>query len=150
MIAGLPGTGIGLVFFVVSALLSPIVELVALARGRSSRERWRTVSGLVLTAALVVVGITTMTAILFFASRLIASEGLSPFWRRVSDSLVMVLLAIWAASVMVVFFGLDFVRQKDHRPTAARPATAVPRHDTEASRPLALPTEAMTASQPVP
>lgn len=43
MSAGLPGFGLGGVFFIVSALLAPALELVRTARGRSSRERWRRV-----------------------------------------------------------------------------------------------------------
>jgi len=40
MTAGLPGFGLGGVFFIISALLAPFVELIMTARGRSSRARW--------------------------------------------------------------------------------------------------------------
>lgn len=43
MNAGLPGTGIGGLFYVLLALLMPVRELYLTARGRSSRERWRRV-----------------------------------------------------------------------------------------------------------
>jgi hypothetical protein len=43
MSAGLPGFGLGGLFFIVCALLAPILELARTARGRSSRERWRTI-----------------------------------------------------------------------------------------------------------
>jgi hypothetical protein len=38
--AGLPGLGLGGLFFILSALLAPAVELVRTARGRSSAEAW--------------------------------------------------------------------------------------------------------------
>lgn len=40
MTAGLPGTGIGGVFYLLSALLMPLVELVKTLRGQSSWRRW--------------------------------------------------------------------------------------------------------------
>lgn len=43
MVAGLPGTGIGGVFFLLSALLMPLVELVRTLQGRSNIRRWRVV-----------------------------------------------------------------------------------------------------------
>ncbi len=43
MNAGLPGTGLGGIFYLVLALMMPVRELYLTARGRSSRERWRLV-----------------------------------------------------------------------------------------------------------
>jgi hypothetical protein len=43
MPAGLPGTGIGGVFLIISALLMPLVELRRRVRSRSGRGRWRLV-----------------------------------------------------------------------------------------------------------
>lgn len=40
MTAGLPGTGIGGVFYLLSALLMPLFELVNTLRGQSSWSRW--------------------------------------------------------------------------------------------------------------
>ena len=40
MNAGLPGTGIGGVFYLLSALLMPFFELIQTLRGRSSWSRW--------------------------------------------------------------------------------------------------------------
>lgn len=44
MNAGLPGVGIAGLFFVVSALVMPLVELGRAITGRSSLERWRGVA----------------------------------------------------------------------------------------------------------
>ena len=41
MSAGLPGLGLGGLFFVISALLAPLFELPRLARGESSAAAWR-------------------------------------------------------------------------------------------------------------
>lgn len=41
--AGLPGTGLGGLFYVVLALCMPVVEVVRLLRGRSQPGRWRQV-----------------------------------------------------------------------------------------------------------
>ncbi len=41
MVAGLPGTGIGGIFFLLSALLMPVVEFVRTLQGRSNLRRWR-------------------------------------------------------------------------------------------------------------
>jgi hypothetical protein len=43
MSPGLPGLGLGGLFFIVTALLAPAVELVRTVRGRSSVEAWRVV-----------------------------------------------------------------------------------------------------------
>ena len=41
MAAGLPGVGIGALFFIVSALLMPVFELARTLAGRGSVARWR-------------------------------------------------------------------------------------------------------------
>jgi hypothetical protein len=44
MTAGLPGTGIGGVFYLLLAVLMPFRELVRLVRGKSSRQRWAVIA----------------------------------------------------------------------------------------------------------
>lgn len=43
MFAGLPGIGVGTLFYVLIALWMPVRELVRVARGTSSIERWRVI-----------------------------------------------------------------------------------------------------------
>jgi len=43
MTAGLPGLGLGGLFFILSALLAPLVELSRIARGRSAPGAWRAI-----------------------------------------------------------------------------------------------------------
>lgn len=59
MNAGLPGTGIGGLFYILLALVMPLRELYLTARGRSSRERWR----LVLQQLLIACGIVGSLAV---------------------------------------------------------------------------------------
>jgi hypothetical protein len=44
MTAGLPGTGIGGVFYLLLAVLMPFRELVRMLRGKSSRQRWAVIA----------------------------------------------------------------------------------------------------------
>jgi hypothetical protein len=44
MTAGLPGTGIGCMFYLISALCMPFIEMYLTCRGRSSRQRWKLVA----------------------------------------------------------------------------------------------------------
>ncbi len=45
MIAGLPGTGVGGVFYLMSVFLMPVREMGRVLRGRSSFRRWRVIAG---------------------------------------------------------------------------------------------------------
>ena len=66
MSAGLPGLGLGGLFFVLSALLAPLVELIRTARGRSSVAAWRSV-GRQFALALTMVAAVVLTFRLFYA-----------------------------------------------------------------------------------
>jgi hypothetical protein len=44
MTVGLPGTGIGGVFYLLLVVLMPLRELVRLLRGRSNRHRWKVIA----------------------------------------------------------------------------------------------------------
>ena len=73
MNAGLPGTGIGGLFYLVTALLMPAVEMVRTLRGRSSVARWRIVLRQV-TLALGVLGGLWATA--WFLKHLLPHQAL--------------------------------------------------------------------------
>jgi len=61
--AGLPGTGLGGLFYVLLALWMPVAELRATLRGRSSRDRWRQVAAqFVLACGIVVAVVVTVLA----------------------------------------------------------------------------------------
>ncbi len=60
MTAGLPGAGIGGLFFVLSAFFMLVVEIQRTVRGRSSRERWALVLRNVAIAASMIVAVTAV------------------------------------------------------------------------------------------
>ncbi len=57
MVAGLPGTGIGGIFYILLAFTMPFVELYHLARGKSSAKRWRMILMQVCNAAGIMGGV---------------------------------------------------------------------------------------------
>jgi hypothetical protein len=57
MSAGLPGLGLGGLFFIFSALLAPLFELVRAVQGRSTAERWRQVARQFLQAVLMIAAV---------------------------------------------------------------------------------------------
>lgn len=57
MNVGLPGTGIGGLFYLLAAFLMPVVEIFQTIRGRSNWERWRIVGRQVVLAGGVIVGL---------------------------------------------------------------------------------------------
>lgn len=68
MNAGMPGTGLGGLFYVVLALSMPLLEVVRTVQGRSSRERWR----LALTQASIALGVVAATvAVVLGAQRVV-------------------------------------------------------------------------------
>ena len=82
MTAGLPGLGLGGIFFVVSALLAPLFELVRMARGTSSRERRRQVGRQFAMALAMIVAVDlTLRAVLLVASAAgVGSPGAADGW----------------------------------------------------------------------
>jgi hypothetical protein len=83
MSAGIPGLGLGGVFFVLSALLSPVVELYRTTRGRSSTAAWRRVGRQFAIATVMVIAVECALRLLLLAGSLLgagpgpASAGLS-------------------------------------------------------------------------
>lgn len=76
MSAGLPGLGLGGLFFVLSALLAPALELVRLARGRSSPERRRQIARQFAIAVAMIVAVDlTLRGVLLAAAALGAGEA---------------------------------------------------------------------------
>lgn len=62
--AGLPGTGLGGLFYLLLAFAMPVVEAVQTVRGRSSRARWRRVGAqFALACGIVVVTVASMVAL---------------------------------------------------------------------------------------
>jgi hypothetical protein len=67
MSAGLPGFGLGGIFFILSALLAPVFELPRTLRGRSSRARWGRIAGHMALALAMIVALEVALEILVTA-----------------------------------------------------------------------------------
>jgi hypothetical protein len=68
MTAGLPGFGLGGVFFIISALLAPFGELIMTARGGSSRARWASVGRQLLIALAMICNVSAMLGLVGLVS----------------------------------------------------------------------------------
>ena len=78
MNAGLPGVGIGGLFYLLCALLMPFIELGRTFAGRSSRERWRSVLRQFVMALAMVAAITALiwgVRVLFAPTTVVTSGG---------------------------------------------------------------------------
>jgi hypothetical protein len=77
MIAGLPGTGVGGVFYLMSVFLMPVREMGRVVRGRSSLRRWRVIFGQMGIASGVLAGfwITGWILTLLIPAKMLASKG---------------------------------------------------------------------------
>ena len=119
--AGLPGTGLGGLFYVVLAIAMPVVELVATVRGRSSPARWRFVAAQFGLACAMASVVATTLAYLHVAD-VPTTLGLS------GPSLVLapVVLAAVLLSCLVVVLRVWARVQGEAPATAPQPRTRVP------------------------
>ena len=112
--AGLPGTGIGGLFYVLLALWMPVAELYATLRGRSSAERWRRVGSQFGIACGIVASVVGTVAVL----RAVAGGARAP-----GDlSLALLSAAVSAgvlATLVVVLRVWALVERRRGAPTAA-------------------------------
>lgn len=113
MFAGLPGTGIGGIFYLLLTLWMPINEFVLTIDGRSSWERWRFIAGRWAIFALVVLVMWAQVKLLkgFFpqgapesATKLVEAVGINTADGSASN--VLLGSSIYAAMVMLVVIAL--------------------------------------------
>jgi hypothetical protein len=78
MFAGLPGIGVGTLFYILIALCMPVVELVNVARGTSSLARWRRIVRQFLHAISIVISIMIAERVLLFILGQAGPESLNP------------------------------------------------------------------------
>jgi hypothetical protein len=78
MFAGLPGIGVGTLFYVLIALCMPVYELSRVVRGTSSRARWRLIGRQWLHAASIVVSIMLAERVLMLLLGQAGPESLNP------------------------------------------------------------------------
>lgn len=131
MSAGLPGLGLGGVFFILSALLlAPAVEAVRTARGQSSLAAWRVVGRQFVMALAMVAAIEATlrgAALLPGISSSGAAQGLSgPALQPIAISLAALLVVLLLAKLLAVCL----------RPRQSRRRTPVTRRVYRAGRRL--------------
>lgn len=116
MAAGLPGTGIGGLFFILSAFFMVVVELQRTIRGRSSVARWRLVGRHAGIAAAMVAAVTAVVWLLhraLYPSPTTTGKGsattthaLMPF------APVLITLAVLAAVLLTAYLAQFVVRRE--------------------------------------
>lgn len=117
MSAGLPGLGLGGLFFILSALVAPVIELARTVRGRSSVAAWREVGrSFALALAMVVVIDLSVRALLATSLLWGADNG-----ARLNDALVLPLgpIAI-TLGLLAVMLGVGRLVGAVLAPRAAR------------------------------
>ena len=78
MFAGLPGIGLGTLFYVLMALGMPFVELVRVAQGTSSIARWKRIARQLLHALGIVLSIMVAERVLLILLGQAGPESLNP------------------------------------------------------------------------
>lgn len=119
MTAGLPGTGIGGIFYLLSALLMPVHEFFALLSGRRNLKRWRTALKQAAIASIILIGMWLTGWFLGYLLHLagtnntiVSSGKTSNLIRAVTVSLSLVTLAAVLIGVQALSI---FVRYEDIR-----------------------------------
>jgi hypothetical protein len=155
MTAGLPGTGIGGLFFILSAFFMIVVELQRTIRGKSSLARWRMVGRHAGVAAAMV---TAVTATIWLVHRLLfpaatdagataskASSGLThaivPFLPVLITLAVLMLVLLTSYLAKFVFHATPLATPETPQTNTPAPPTAasttgrpaVPRHEPTAA-----------------
>lgn len=124
MSAGIPGLGLGGVFFVISALLSPVLELHRTARGRSSAAAWRQVGRQFAIAVAMVIAVECALRLLLLGGSLLGADT-----APASPGVTVVPLAPFAITVALLGLLLVSVKglQLFIRITSRRPARLIDR-----------------------
>ena len=122
--AGLPGTGLGGLFYVLLALVMPLAELYRTARGRGSRERWRQ-AGTQFALACGIVASVAGTASVYLT--LVGAP--SPFGVR-GPTLVLAPVVLAALLLALLVLALRVWAGLAGPVTTAPPPAAVPRRES--------------------
>ena len=127
MFAGLPGIGVGTLFYVLIALCMPIVELVHVARGTSSVARWRRIGYQWFNAVSIIASIMFAERVLLWVLGQAGPESLN-LARLLNHELVMraprsILAAPITASILLLA-GVLLIAEALHVMNAVRRARA--------------------------
>lgn len=139
MNAGLPGTGLGGLFYLICAVLMPINEIILTLRGHSSRQRWLLVARQFGIAA-GIIGTLAATYWLMSLYHLLNWTG----HEEQAEAQVRVLLGlvplIGAGAVVITllvagFLGRHHISHTGNRPHDGGPAMQTPADDVSISTP---------------
>jgi len=141
--AGLPGTGIGGLFFILSAFFMVIVELQRTIRGRSSLARWRIVARHAGIAAAMVAAITAVVWLLHQALFPSAAKAHGGETSTATDQLVPFAPVLITLAVLATVLATAYVAQflVGREPSPLHPAP---------DRQPDPPTQNTTPAQPTP
>ena len=118
MTAGLPGTGIGGIFYLISALLMPIREIYLTCRGKSNRKRWKVV-GLQMSLALGVIGGFWVTG--WVLSRILAITKINfNGSHNMSNILCVKPFVISICVLLIVLLGIEMIGLLFYKPMPDR------------------------------
>ncbi|MDD4890524.1 MAG: hypothetical protein PHU85_11415 [Phycisphaerae bacterium] len=131
MTAGLPGTGIGSLFYVLLTVWMPFSELFALAQGRSSWKRWRLIAMQWAMLSAIIVGIWYFTELLLWAYVCLRTWLDSSFVMETNTGLMAYVSLIGGMVTLTLVLTAMFVLRSIQRVKRSRQAIV------SASRPLA-------------
>lgn len=120
MIAGIPGGGIGGLFYLIGALLAPVWELVRLLKCDASPRRWALALRHFLLAACILLSVAGSTWLvgLLAASPVVASRSdqglLAPLTHEVIGRRVALITATTLAAVLIAVEALRFIVKQQH------------------------------------
>jgi len=100
MFAGLPGIGVGTLFYVLTALWMPIRESVRLVKGESTAERWRLIGIQLFFAMSIVASIAIADRVLLWALGAAAPRSFSPA-RLLNNGAILMSPRTWIAAPIV-------------------------------------------------
>lgn len=130
MAAGLPGTGIGGLFFILSAFFMVIAESARTVRGRSSLARWRIVARQAAIAAAMVAAVTAtiwiLHALLFPPAKHGSSGQLVPFAPVLITLAALTVVLLSAKLAQLLFADRATIATEDGLDSAGAPSAGGP------------------------
>ena len=115
MVAGLPGTGIGGMFYLMSAFLMPFKELIKTFRGHSNKRRWKLVGSQTGLALGIMGGFWITGFLLDFMLRGVIQNNINTlphFLRKIFMVKSMALSIITLSSVLIGMEMVDIIIRK--------------------------------------
>ncbi len=110
MNVGLPGTGIGGLFYLMTALLMPVIEVIQTLRGKSTLERWQLVIRQTLLAIGILGGLFATGWLLAHALPHSASTSMHVASRQVTRAFGITPTLLTLSTLAGVLLGVELLR----------------------------------------